>query len=111
MTKVISSKYLKASSSYPPFNLAATASANTTSYNNITIVILGLRHAFRIFNSNIFQIIVHTVYIFLVPYKSPCYIPLDIGTEADTDTTQIMMGSENLLSYSIFRDGAAEYVM
>ena len=27
------------------------------------------------------------------------------------DTTQIMMGSENLLSFSIFRDGAAEYLV
>ena len=71
---------------YPPFNLAATA--NTTSYNNITIVIFGLRLAFRIFHSNIFRIIVHTIFIFLVPYKSSCYSPLDIGTDADTDTTQ-----------------------
>ena len=101
--------YLKASSFHPPFNLAATA--NTTSYNNITIVIFGLRLAFRIFHSNIFRIIVHTVSIFLVPYKSSCYSPLDIGTDADTDTTQFMMGSENLLSFSIFRDGAAEYLV
>ena len=90
MTEVMSSTYLKASSFHPPFNLAATA--NTTSYNNITIVIFGLRLAFRIFHSNFFRIIVHTVSIFLVPYKSSCYSPLDIGTDADTDTTQIMMG-------------------
>ena len=46
-----------------------------------------------------------------MPYKSSCYSPLDIGTDADTDTTQIVMGSENLLSFSIFRDGAAEYLV
>ena len=43
-----------------------------------------------------------------MPYKSSCYSPLDIGTDADTDATHFMMGSENL-SFSIFRDGAAEY--
>ena len=46
-----------------------------------------------------------------MPYKSSSYSPLDIGTDADTDTTQINMGSENLLSFSIFRDGAAEYLV
>ena len=96
----------KASSLHPPSKLAATA--NTTSYNNITIVLFGLRLAFRIIHSDVFLIIVHTVSIFLVPYKSSCYSPLDIGTDADTDATHFMMGSENL-SFSIFRDGAAEY--
>ena len=44
-----------------------------------------------------------------MPYKSSCYSPLDIGTDADTDTTQIMIGSGELLSFSIFRNGSAEY--
>lgn len=73
----MSSTYSKASSFHSPFNLAATA--NTTSYNNITIVIFGLRLALRIFHSNFFWIIVHTVSILLVPKKSSCYSPLDIG--------------------------------
>ena len=46
-----------------------------------------------------------------MPYKSSCYSPLDIGTDADTNATHFMMGSENLLSFSIFRDGAAEYLV
>ena len=35
--------------------------------------------------------------------------PISIGNQTDTDATQITIGSENLLSFSIFRDGAAEY--
>ena len=35
--------------------------------------------------------------------------PISIGNQTDTDATQITIGSENLLSFSIFRDGAAGY--
>ena len=38
-----------------------------------------------------------------------CFNPKGIGNQTDTDTTQITIGSENLLSFSIFRDGSAEY--
>ena len=38
-----------------------------------------------------------------------CFNPIGIGNQTDTDTTQITIGSESLLSFSIFRDGAAEY--
>ena len=38
-----------------------------------------------------------------------CFNPIGIGIQTDTDTTQITIGSENLLSFSIFRDGSAEY--
>ena len=40
-----------------------------------------------------------------------CFNPIGIGNQTDTDTTQITIGSENLLSFSIFRDGAAEYLV
>ena len=37
------------------------------------------------------------------------FYPIGIGNQTDTDTTQITIGSESLLSFSIFRDGSAEY--